>query len=87
MCVGPWTAVATSSVGDYLSVREVQVLEPRFDQDLDGDEEIGVQPASVIESYGQVSLLYDDYGYYIGDESRSLKYEGAQLGKSPAGRI
>ena len=80
-----WTLDSSGNitVGDYLSVRDVQVLEPRFDQDLDGDEEIGVQPASVIESYGQVSLLYDDYGYYIGDESRSLKYEGAQLGNIP----
>ena len=70
--------------GDYLSVSELRGLETRFGQDLDGDGQTGVPPASIFESYGSVDLLYGDgYGYYIGDESRSLKYEGDQLGNIP----
>jgi len=74
------------TVGAYLSVREVQELEPSFDQDLDGDTAIGVQPAAVREDSGQVSLLYDAAGYYIDNENRTLKYQGAQLGEIPGWR-
>ena len=41
-----WTLDSSGNIigGDYLSVRDVQALESRFDQDLDGDEEIGLPP-------------------------------------------
>ena len=37
-------------------------------------------PLELVESKGNTALLKNENGYFIGDESRSLKYEGAQLG-------
>jgi len=40
-------------------------------------------PLELVESKGNTALLKNENGYFIGDESRSLKYEGAQLGEIP----
>ena len=70
---------------DYASLSQVQlrVYETNWNEDLDGDSQIGNPPAVPVESNGNTSLLKNENGYFIGDESRPLLWEGAQLGELP----
>lgn len=57
--------------------------ESRFEQDFDGDGTQGYPPAQEVENAGGTSLLLGDTGYFLGDETLTLKYQGSQVGTIP----
>ena len=74
---------AGSKTGNVvLTSKQIRSYEERFDQDLNGDGEMGVPPALAVESLGGTVLLLGDKGYYIGSESMPLLNKGRQVEKS-----
>ncbi len=68
--------------GEFLSSVQLRGRESQFQQDLDGDQTIGFPPAQTIESFGQTTLLLGETGYFIGDTSRPVTYQGSQINES-----
>jgi hypothetical protein len=73
------------NIADFetLSQADLRSYETDWNQDLDGDGQVGNPPASVVEEDGDTSLLKNENGYFIGSESRPLLWEGQQLGELP----
>jgi hypothetical protein len=90
-----YTVWSTDAAGNYLthlvgvvygSSLDLKILEPTFQQDLNGDGVIGTASA-VIEGFGSTSLTVADHIYYLtsGGSGPSLKYLGATVGFGETG--
>jgi hypothetical protein len=90
-----YTVWTTDAAGNFLSYitgvvsgssLDLKILEPTFQQDLNGDGVIGAASA-VIEGFGSTSLTVAGHIYYLlnGGSGPSLKYLGATVGFGETG--
>jgi serralysin len=87
-----WNTDADGNFQNYVtgvvsgSSLDLKILEPMFQQDLNGDGVIGAASA-VIEAVGSTSLTVADHIYYLlnGGSGPSLKYFGATVGFGESG--
>jgi serralysin len=90
-----YTVWSTDAAGNYSTLiagavpgssLELKILEPTFQQDLNGDGVIGAASA-VIEGFGATSLTVAGHIYYLlnGGSGPSLKYFGATVGFGETG--